>query len=210
MDELDAIKLALDHRVDLRSAVGEVYDAQRSVAVAADQLRADLTLLGRGSAGASRSLGSVASDDAILRPDEGAYSALLTIDLPIERVAERNTYRQSLIAFEQAVRDVQQLEDQIKLDVRAGLSSLLESREGVAIQAEAVRLAKSRVASTNLLLEAGRVEIRDVLEAQEALLSAQNSLTAAFVDYRVGELALQSDLGVLEVNENGLWTEYTP
>ena len=71
-------------------------------------------------------------------------------------------------------------------------------------------LAQRRVASTNLFLEAGRAEIRDLLEAQEALVTAQNALTAALVSYRVNELALQRDLGVLEVDHQGLWREYTP
>ena len=36
------------------------------------------------------------------------------------------------------------------------------------------------------------------------------ALTAARVQYRVSELELQRDLDVLEVNEQGLWREYTP
>ncbi len=205
-----AVQLALQQRLDLRVAIGRVLDSQRVVAVAADQLRADVTLLGSGSAGARRTLGSVGENDAILRPDEGSYSALLTIDLPFERTAERNTYRISLLDFEQSLRDVQELEDQIKLAVRTRLSQLLEARESIQIQAQAVEVARRRVDSTNLFLEAGRAEIRDVLEAQEALVSAQNALTAALIDYRVSELSLQRDLGVLEVNEKGLWREYTP
>ena len=209
-DENEAIATALQHRLDLRVSIGRVYDAQRTVAVAADQLRADITLLGNGSAGARRTYDSAGLDDAILRPDEGVYSALLTIDLPFERTSERNTYRTTLIRLEQAVRDVQALEDGIKLDVRNGLSRLLESRETILIQTEAVKVAERRVASTNLLLDAGRVEIRDVLEAQDALVTAQNALTAAYVNYRVYELAIQRDLGVLTVDHRGLWQEYTP
>jgi len=49
-----------------------------------------------------------------------------------------------------------------------------------------------------------------VLDAQDSLLSAQNALTAALVNYRVAELRLQSNLGLLEVNEEGLWQEYQP
>lgn len=209
-DEDDALGTALERRLDLRVAIGRVFDAQRVVAVAADQLRADVTLLGTGSAGARRTLASAAEENAILRPDEGSYSALLTVDLPIERTAERNVYRGSLIDLEQAVRDAQEVEDQVKLDVRNRLSELLEARESVQIQAEAVEVARRRVDSTNLFLEAGRAEIRDVLEAQQALLSAQNALTAALVNYRVGELALQRDMDVLEVSPTGLWTEYVP
>lgn len=207
LDDTAAILVALENRLDLRVALGRVHDAQRSVAVAADQLRADITLLGSGATGESRSLSSTGLDDANLRPNEGVYSALLTMDLALERTAERNAYRSSLIRFEQAVRDVQQLEDQVKLEVRNGLSRLLEAREGIRIQAEAVRVAERRVASTNLFLEAGRAEIRDLLEAQDALVNAQNALTAALVNYRVNELSLQRDLGRLEVNEQGLWRE---
>jgi len=66
------------------------------------------------------------------------------------------------------------------------------------------------VRSTDLLLQAGRAEIRDVLESSEALLNTQNSLAAAIVDYRVAEMELQRDLGLLQVDEKGLWKEYDP
>jgi outer membrane protein TolC len=59
-------------------------------------------------------------------------------------------------------------------------------------------------------LEAGRAKIRDILEAQEALLSAQNALTAAVINYRLTELELQRDIGLLKVNEKGLWQEFNP
>ena len=75
-------------------------------------------------------------------------------------------------------------------------------------QARAVTIAERRVRSTDLLLQAGRAEIRDLLESQEALLNAQNALASALVGYRVAELELQRDLGVLEVDEKGLWKEY--
>ena len=62
----------------------------------------------------------------------------------------------------------------------------------------------------HLLLEAGRAQIRDVLFAQESLLSTQNALTDALRNYRVTELELQRDMDVLEITEDGLWREYTP
>ena len=210
MDRREAVEIALKSRLDLRIAVGDVYDEQRDVAVAADALRADLTLLGSAAAGEGRSLGSADQPRGHLRPEEGSYSALLGLDLPFERTSERNSYRGSLIDLEKAVRDVQALEDQVKLEVRNGLRSLLQSREGVQIQAEALALAQRRVANTKLLLDAGRAEIRDMLFAQESLVSAQNDLTSALVGYRVAELEIQRDLGVLEVDHTGLWREYKP
>ncbi|NQU76639.1 MAG: TolC family protein, partial [Planctomycetes bacterium] len=205
-----AVSIALDNRLDLRTVLDRVYDAQRQVVVAADALRAGLNLTAGGQAGDRRGIGSAALSNAQLRPEKGVYTAGLLLDLPLERTAERNAYRNSYIALERAVRDIQELEDQIKLQVRDTLRNLLQARESYTIQAMAVSLASRRVQSTDLFLEAGRAQIRDVLEAQEALVSAQNALTAALVEYRVSELALQRDMGVLEVDEKGNWHEYEP
>lgn len=210
LDEEAAILISLLNRLDLRVSIGEIVDSQRGVAIAADNLRADVTLLGRSSLGESRSLGSAAQEDAELRTDRGFYSLLIGIDLPLERTSERNTYRNALIAYEQAVRDMQDAEDSVKLDVRNTLRDLLEARESIKIQAEAVRVAQRRVDSTNLFLQAGRAEIRDLLEAQNDLNSAQDSLTDAVVNYRIGELELQRDMGVLQVSGEGLWNEFDP
>lgn len=210
LPQADAILIALMNRLDLRVAVGEIVDAQRSVAIAADNLRADITLLGSASLGESRSLSSASSNNGQLRTDRGFYSLLLGIDLPFERTSERNSYRNALIAYEQTIRRLQDAEDAVKFDVRSVLRSLLESRESIKIQAESVRVAQRRVDSTDLFLQAGRAEIRDLLEAQNALNAAQDALTNAVVTYRIGELQLQRDLGVLEVDSNGLWVEFTP
>jgi outer membrane protein TolC len=198
-----AVKLALANRLDLKVANGGVYDAQRQVVVKADALRAGLTLGGTAHV-------SDTDADGHLNFDRGNYAALLTLDLPVERTRERNDYRNSLIDLERATRSVQSLEDQIKLSIRNELRTLLETRESVKIQAQSVVVAEKRVRSSRLFLEAGRAQIRDLLDAQDSLLSAQNSLTRAVVDYRIGELDLQRDLGLLDVNEQGLWHEFTP
>ena len=210
MPDGEAAKIALEHRLDLRTLLGRVYDAQRDVVIASDALKAGLTLTGTARIGEGRSLSSAGSDDAQLRPAKGVYTAGLLLDLPLERTAERNAYRDSYIRLERAVRAVQELEDQVKFSVRDALRDMLQSRESYRIQVQAVALARRRVDSTDLLLKAGRAEIRDALEAQEALVSAQNALTAALVNYRVAALTLQRDMGVLEVNEKGLWREYEP
>ncbi len=210
LDPTEAVTIALEHRLDLRTAQGRVFDAQRRVVVAADRLRSDLRLAGGGSAGGRRGLGSGASGDAPFRPDLGFYDAGLVLDPALERSAEAADYRDSYIRLDQVVRSVQELEDSIKLEIRSELRGLLQARESLRIQATAVRLAERRVASTELFLQAGRAEIRDVLEAQEALVNARDALSAALVDYRVAELELQRDMGVLEVDEKGLWHEYLP
>lgn len=211
IDAERAIKLGLEHRLDLRTAEQRVGDAQRKVMVAADALRAEVTLLGKAELGERRnSAGSASGGDSELDASKGIFSGLLTVDLPLERTAERVAYRRSLLDLEKAVRDFQELEDGIKLNVRNALRDLTQAREGVLVQLEAVALAEKRVRSTDMFLQAGRAQVRDVLDSQEALLSAQNALTSALVSYRTAELELQRDLGLLEVSRDGLWKEYNP
>ncbi len=210
MDPAEAVLIAFENRLDLRTSIGKVYDAQRKVVVAADGLRGELTLGGSYQWGERRGLSTANTNNAALRPERGSYEGSLVLDLPLERTEERNQYRDSFIRLEQAVRSAQDKEDSIKSEVRDELRNLVLARESIKIQVQSVRLADRRVASTALFLQAGRAEVRDVLESQEALVSAKNALSRALVDYRVSELRFQRDTGVLEVNEKGIWREYQP
>lgn len=202
LDASQAIAIALENRLDLRQSIGNVHDKQRAVVVAADNLRAELDLVGKG---------SISKSDGInLEFEKGRYNSLVTLNLPIERTREMVQYRQSILDLERAVRDLQASEDSIKLNVRTRLRTLLNARMSLQIQAEAVKLAERRVSSTDLSLRAGRVAMRDVLEAQRSLLSSQNSLTSARISYRMAELELQRDLDVLQVDQTGLWIEFSP
>ncbi|PKL44142.1 MAG: TolC family protein [Planctomycetes bacterium HGW-Planctomycetes-1] len=211
IEESLATKLAFENRYDLKTADGQVYDAQRAVVVAADALGAELTFLGSANIGSRRDkIGDATSDNSRFVANRGVFYTLLTIDLPLDRKRKSLEYRNSFIKLEQAVRTMQAAEDTIKTEIRNTLRDLLEARENMYIQAKAVSVAEKRVKSVNMFLEAGRAQIRDLLEAQDALLDAQNALTAAVVSYRVAELAIQRDTGVLEVDEKGLWKEYSP
>jgi outer membrane protein TolC len=198
-----AIKLALENRLDLRVANGEVYDAQRRVVVAADALRAGLTL--NGSARFADN-----DNDGNLSFRGGRYTAALALDLPIERTRERDAYRNSLINLERATRSVQTLEDQIKAAIRSELRTLLESRESLKISAQSVVIAENSVANAKLQLDAGRLQIRDLLDTQDQLLAAQLGLTAAMIRYRTAELQLQRDLDLLTITREGLLKEFSP
>ncbi len=207
--EAKAVRTALDKRRDLRVVLGQVYDAMHLIAVAEDDLRADLTLLGSGQAGAHRSLQQAGLADGQLRPEQGVYSLLLSINLPLHRVAERNTYRNSWLNLEAALRNLQDLEDQVKLNVRNDLRVLMEAREQARIQVQSLALAERRVASMELFLQAGRAQIRDLLDAQESLVSSRNQRISAMIRYRSAEWQLQADLGILQVGIAGLANELT-
>ena len=68
-------------------------------------------------------------------------------------------------------------------------------------------MANLRVESTQALLDYGRVAARDLLESLDDELTAKNALTAALVDYHIAYLQFLLALGVMQVDEDGVYTE---
>ena len=196
----EAIATALQTRLDLANARDGVEDAGRKIVVAEDGLEGDVDLVA--SIGyASDPLRSPQS--ARLAFHKGEYSIGFDIDMPVDRLQERNALRQTEIARERAERTHGRLRDTVVLDVRQACRKLDQSRQSYEIQKRSVTLAERRVESTELLLQAGRASQRDVLEAQRALVEAQNALAGALVDHTVAGLEFQRDVGTLVVDQEG-------
>ncbi len=201
--ETRAFTIAFRNRLDFANAEAAVADAQRKIVVAASDLKPGLDLV------------ATASDSAA-RPEPYRYerdnvdtSLRATLDLPLDRVFERNDYRKAIIDLEAAKRTASAAEDAIKTEILEGLRDLERLRQTYALQVNAVRIAQRRVESATELKDAGRASTRDLLEAQDDLLDAQNALTSALVDYTVSRLSLFRDLGVLQVSPEGLHYEAT-
>ena len=204
-----AMRIAFENRPDVRTARDRIEDAQRHLAIAEDALRAEVTLGGSARVGEAASSGTAASgrDHADFKVRDATYGATLTVDLPLERTAEAVSYRNAVAAVEKAVRAWQELEDSLKRTVREDVRSIALTEERLRIQFRAVDLAEKRVRNQDLLLEAGRAEMTDLLDAQAALVTAQNALYAAITESRANELRLQADLGVLDATADGTWRE---
>ncbi len=196
--ETRAIAVALDNRLDHLNTVEQLEDADRRIHVAADDLRAALDL----SAGVT-----VPTDrDTVFDTQAGdaTWRAGLTLDLPVDKLAERNAYRRALLDREVQSRTVTLSADSLQQDVRNGLRRLAQLRETHRIAVESVAVAQRRVQSTALTLRMGRIQIRDALDATDALNRARNQLTQALVDYEVARLELWRDMGLLELDESGI------
>ncbi len=196
----DAIQTALSLRLDLATMKDQVDDARRKIKVSENALKADLDIVARANVDSTpdRQAGR-------LRFNDGSYSIGAQVDLPFDRKSERNNYRESLITLIQRQRDYEDGIDNVKLDVRNNYRSLVESAQRYKIQQLSLELAEERVKSTSLLFQAGRVQTRDVLESQNALLSAQNATTSTLVDYNIAKLSFYRDIEVLSVKPDGLW-----
>jgi len=203
--DLDAaIETALVQRLDLANSADTVEDMERKVVVAADNLGVELNLVG--SAGVNS---TPQTKFERLQFHNGTYSLGLEADLPLDRKAERNAYREALIVLEQRRREYRNDVSGVELDVRQAYRELQVAAERYETQKNSLELAETRVESTTFLLQAGRVDTRDLLDSQDALLSAQNDVTSALVDYAVAKLSFFRDIGVLQVRPDGMWEPAT-
>lgn len=200
----DAVETALVRRLDLASSEDRVDDMVRKVAVEADSLGAQLDLKG------GMSVDSTGDTEySRLRFHDGTYTLGLKADLPFDRKSERNAYRKALITLEQQHRAYENDTDNVKLGVRDAYRELQKAAQTYQIQVNSLDLAQKRVESNSLLLEAGRLTTRDLLDSQDDLLTAQNQLTAALVGHVVAKLNFFRDIGVLQVRPDGMWEQGT-
>jgi outer membrane protein TolC len=198
----DATAEALENRLDLKNTRDRAEDAGRKVTVAANALKPGLDLTSS----------MLVETDGDTKPfdfdfDNASYSAGVDITLPLERTAERNIYRQALINQNAAERDLAERVDLVKLDIRNVLRNLEQAEQSYSIQSNSLKLAEQRVESTSLLQQAGRASTRDVLEAREALLEAQNQVSRALVDHFNARLDLFLAMERLRIDDNGIWIE---
>ncbi|TDJ73859.1 MAG: TolC family protein [Planctomycetota bacterium] len=192
------IDLALANRLDLRTTLDELEDRERQAFVLEDALRAGLALVIEANSATDE------GQPVRFKKKNTDWSLGLALDLPIERLIERNAWRSSLIALEAQERAVEELSDQIQLEIRNDVRDVADTRASYVIQLGAVTLAERRVESAALMLQAGRAETRDLLDAQADLLDAQNAATRALITLTLTRLDFYLDMELLRIDEDGI------
>ena len=195
----DAIDIALSQRLDLANAYDETMDAARKAEVAANALKADLTLVGliAPNTNTRRYFGA---DPGDLRRTSEQYELSLRLDLPLDRNAEKNNYRRMLLVLSERHRNHQRVNDLVELEVKNAYDDIVKSYERLVLQSEAKQLSQKRLDNTSLLLQYDRANSRDVLDAQKDHFDTHIKFTEALVNYQIARLEFLRDVGIISVN----------
>jgi len=198
----EGVQTAIEQRLDYATVRDRLDDATRAVRIAEDALRPklDLVLSSEARSKTSNSL-------ELMKFADSSYTAGLDLDLPLERTNELIQYKRRLITLQQQQREIARARDNIIGEMRNVWRQLRSYEQSYEIQRVSVTLSEKRVESTQLLFEGGRVDIRELLDAQDDLSSARNSLTRSLVNHRISWLKLLYQLGQLPINPGNLWSE---
>ena len=211
LEEERAIAIARRFRRDWMNARAGLVDVWRLIEFNANELLSQLDFVVSGDV---RNRG----DNPIqLDSSTGALRVGLEFDAPIQRVAERNNYRQALIEYQRARRDYMNFEDQVARALRNTLRSIELDQLNFELRRAAIRVAIDQVELARLRLREppkpgvattfGATTARDLVSALSDLLNVQNDFLSVWVDFQVERLNLDFDLGTMQLDEYGMWID---
>jgi hypothetical protein len=193
----EVVRVGLENRHDLMNARAAVMDARRRVEIAANALEAALDVEANG---AHR----LEPGD----PNPSNYGVALRFTTPLDQVTERNVYREALIAYQRQRRAYMLQEDNVKQQIRVAWRQLTVQQERLAIDRETIRNVAREYDSASLsALGQGQGNALNVLNALNSVLQAQNTLIGNWVNYETNRLNIFRDMGIMQVNQQGLWSD---
>ena len=199
-DPDQAFNIAIENHLELLNEIDRFEDAKRRVNVSANQLKADLNILADASLDSERPTDYTNFDFNDVRAGAG-----IQLNLPLDRLRQRNNYRASLVNFESAIRRLSLQLDSKKNEVASGLRGLELLRRSYTIRENSVETTSRREEGETLSFQAGRRTMLNVSTAQDALVSAQNLLTASLVGHLSSKLQLLVNIGILDTDVEEFW-----
>ncbi len=220
-----AFEIARANRLDWMNNRAALVDQWRLIQYNAMSLLAGLDLEIEGD------LSTTGNNPARFRAPTGAMGARLRFDAPLTRLLERNNFRQAILDYQQVRRQQIRYEDRIKLSIRQLLRQLELDERNLETQRRAVVIAIRRVDQTRLTLSQpappppppspdGTIPLVDATAGQLSptatlnliyafndLRSSQDALTSIWINYYASRASLAQQLGVMDLDENGIWIE---
>jgi hypothetical protein len=214
MEWQDAYRVAGENRRDWMNARANLVDSWRLIRFNANALRSDLNILFSGD------IANTGDNPIRLRSSTGRLRAGIEFDAPLTRLAERNTYRQSLIEYQQARRAFYQFRDQVAADLRDNIRGLYVNQLNFEFRRRAVEVAISQVELTQLRLSEpplpeqeaflGVTTARDLVSALTDLLDAQNDFLSVWISQEVQRRLLDFNMGTMQLDQRGIWIDPGP
>jgi hypothetical protein len=207
-----AVEIACRWRRDWMNARASLVDSWRLIEFNADNLESTLDVVFEGD------VRNTGDNPLNLNATNGRLRAGMRFDAPITRLQERNTYRQSLIEYQQAKRSYYAFTDAVTRGLRNTLRTIDVNQINFEERRIAVLSAIDQVVLNDQIqklreergLDTGVTAARDVVSALADLQNAQNDFLSVWVNYELQRLNLVLDLGTMQLDPAGNWLDPGP
>ncbi|HOA74006.1 MAG TPA: TolC family protein [Phycisphaerae bacterium] len=201
VDEAEAVRVALKYRLDLLNELDRIGDAERGVEIAENAILPQLDVFGTVQFDTDPNYLGVFDFNS----ERTTWRTGATLELPLDRKAERNALRESLINKRRAERNYELARDTVVQQVRRAMRRVEQQRQLVQIQLVNRQLAQRRLRAAQFQFQKGMVAAFEVVDAQNDLLRAQNGLAGAQASLKVAILEFWRDTDMLRIDDNGEW-----
>jgi hypothetical protein len=212
---ITAERIAMENRLDLMNARAQLYDTWRQIRVAANALKGYL---------------NVNVTNQILTPpttnnpfgfvsQARSFGLVLNGELPLVRVAERNTFVSDLIAYQRQRRTLMTTEDMIKYQLRNEIRQMqLLYIQFLVAEKNLVLSVRTKDQSFEQLVAPpqpnattqGATQTINLITAQGNVIGQQNNLVSLWYQYQLFRLQVYRDLGILPFDEWEAFDEIFP
>jgi hypothetical protein len=153
------------------------------------------------------------------------FSLVLQTELPLIRVAERNNFRAAIVNYERARRNLQNVEDALKVQIRTDIRNLQVASINYAIQKQVLELnirLKDQAFEQIVAPPAGgagqglaqsanaATQTNNLISFQGNLINAEGLLQNFWESFQLARLSLYRDIGTLPYDEWEAFSELFP
>ena len=215
LDAPEAFDIALANRLDIMNARAALVDRWRQIEISADALQSTVNITASGDIQTAR------NNPVSFRAPTGSLRMGMEFDAPFTRLLERNTYRESLINYQQNRRTFIQSRDSVHLGLRNLLRQIDQLRTNMEIQRQAAAISIRRVDLTRATLYApvappqpgqpvapfGPSSSRNLIDSLDSLRNTQSAFMSAWLSYYAARMRLARELGIMTLDQDGIWMD---
>ena len=215
LESPDAFDIALANRLDIMNARAALVDRWRQIEISADALQSTVNITASGDIRTAR------NNPVSFRAPTGSLRMGMEFDAPFTRLLERNTYRESLINYQQNRRTFIQSRDSVHLGLRNLLRQIDQLRTNMEIQRQAAAISIRRVDLTRATLYApvappqpgqpvapfGPSSSRNLIDSLDSLRNTQSAFMSAWLSYYAARMRLARELGIMTLDQDGIWMD---
>ncbi|MEE8366455.1 MAG: TolC family protein [Gammaproteobacteria bacterium] len=189
----EAIRTALENRLDYAQTLQDYQDAARGVRIARRRLLPGMKLFAR----YHRNVDNTLSPSTIADSSDGIWFFGISADTDFNRTRENTVLRSANIDKTAVLQDIKALELSIDLQVRQHIRAYDRARTEIEIAEKNLTLAAARLKFARRLFDLGRGDNFSVTDAEDALFQAKTQLFSTRAQVSIKSYQLSRALGTL-------------